>query len=148
MWIILEPKKVALWNKRHFEEDKQRVRSMFKTFSTYICWINKKKMQHLKVSGAVRPLKRSLGVKWLRQIQFTVNQATRKRRQVSAIAFETAHFHAWRRFWTFVSFFTLEPTTTEATRFASSDISTVIDKIVAALVCGEAWNLFYQTSCM
>jgi hypothetical protein len=39
MWIIQEPKKVALWNKRHFEEEK-RVCSMFKIFSTYICWIN------------------------------------------------------------------------------------------------------------
>jgi len=37
---------------------------MFKIFSTYICRINKK-MQRLKVSGAVRPLKWSLGVKWL-----------------------------------------------------------------------------------
>ena len=37
---------------------------MFKIFSTYICWINKK-MHHLEVSGAVRPLKWSLGVKWL-----------------------------------------------------------------------------------
>jgi hypothetical protein len=42
MWIIQEPKKVAFWNKRHFEEEKQRVCSMFKIFSTYICWINKK----------------------------------------------------------------------------------------------------------
>ena len=39
---------------------------MFKIFSTYICWINKK-MQHLEVSGAVRPLKWSLSVKWLRK---------------------------------------------------------------------------------
>jgi len=23
MWIIQEPKKVALWNKRHFEEEKK-----------------------------------------------------------------------------------------------------------------------------
>ena len=43
---------------------KQRVCSMFKIFSTYICWINKI-MEHLEVSGAVRPLKWSLGVKWL-----------------------------------------------------------------------------------
>jgi hypothetical protein len=43
MWIIQEPKKVALWNKRHFEEGKKRgVCSMFKIFSTYICWINLK----------------------------------------------------------------------------------------------------------
>jgi len=38
MWIIQEPKKVALWNKRHFEEKKRRVCSMFKILSTYICW--------------------------------------------------------------------------------------------------------------
>ena len=31
MWIIQEPKKVALWNKRQFEEKKKRrVRNMFK----------------------------------------------------------------------------------------------------------------------
>ena len=30
-------------------------------------------MQHLKVSGAVRPLKWSLGVKWLSFFSFTVN---------------------------------------------------------------------------
>ena len=52
MWIIQEPKKLALWNKRHFEEEKRRVCSMFKIFSTYICWIYK--MQHLEFSGAVR----------------------------------------------------------------------------------------------
>jgi len=34
-------KNVALWNKRHFEEKKKRrLCSMFKIFSTYICWIN------------------------------------------------------------------------------------------------------------
>ena len=36
---------------------------MFKIFSTYICWIYK--MQPLKVSGAVRPIYGSLGVKRL-----------------------------------------------------------------------------------
>ena len=25
MWIIQEPKKVALWNKRHFEEEKTEI---------------------------------------------------------------------------------------------------------------------------
>ena len=40
MWIIQEPNKLALWNKLHFEEKKRRVKSMFKIFSTYICWIN------------------------------------------------------------------------------------------------------------
>ena len=39
MWITQEPKKVALWNKRHFEEreeKKRRACSMFKIFCTYI----------------------------------------------------------------------------------------------------------------
>ena len=40
MWVIQKPSKVALWNKRHFEEKKWRLYSMFKTFSTDICWIN------------------------------------------------------------------------------------------------------------
>jgi len=40
MRIIQEPKKVALWNKRHFEEKKRRLCSLFKIFTTYICWIN------------------------------------------------------------------------------------------------------------
>jgi len=39
LWIIQEPKKIALWNKRHFEEKKLRLCSMFKIFSMYICWI-------------------------------------------------------------------------------------------------------------
>jgi len=38
MWIIQKPKKVALWNKRHFEEKNRRVGSMFKILITYICW--------------------------------------------------------------------------------------------------------------
>jgi hypothetical protein len=50
MWIIQEPKKIALWNKRHFEE-KNGVCSMFKILSTYSCWKNIYKMQHLKGSG-------------------------------------------------------------------------------------------------
>jgi hypothetical protein len=50
MWIIHEPKNVALWNKRHFEE-KNEVCSMFKILSTYICWKNIYKMQHLEGSG-------------------------------------------------------------------------------------------------
>ena len=53
MWITQEPKKVALWNKQHFEERKNGVCSMFKIFCTYIFWIIYK-MQHLEVSGAVR----------------------------------------------------------------------------------------------
>ena len=40
MWVIQKPSKVALWNKRHFEEKKWRLYSMFKIFSTDICWIN------------------------------------------------------------------------------------------------------------
>jgi hypothetical protein len=38
MWIILESKKVALWNKRHFVKEKRRVCSIFKILSTYSCW--------------------------------------------------------------------------------------------------------------
>ena len=40
MWVIQEPNKVALWNKRHFEEKKWRLYSMLKIFSTDVCWIN------------------------------------------------------------------------------------------------------------
>ena len=40
MWVMQKPNKVALWNKRHFEEEKWRLYSMFKIFSTDICWIN------------------------------------------------------------------------------------------------------------
>ena len=40
MWIIQEPNTLELWNKLHFEEKKRRVYTMFKIFSTYICWIN------------------------------------------------------------------------------------------------------------
>jgi hypothetical protein len=40
MWVIQKPNKVALWNKRHFEEKKWRLYSMFKIFGTDICWIN------------------------------------------------------------------------------------------------------------
>jgi len=40
MWIIQEPNTLELWNELHFEEKKQRVYTMFKIFSTYICWIN------------------------------------------------------------------------------------------------------------
>ena len=40
MWIIQEPNTLELWNKLHFEERKERrVYTMFKIFSTYICWI-------------------------------------------------------------------------------------------------------------
>ena len=40
MWVIQKPNKVALWNNRRFEEKKWRLYSMFKIFSTDICWIN------------------------------------------------------------------------------------------------------------
>ena len=40
MWVIQKPNKVALWNKRHFQEKKWRLYSMFKIFSMDICWIN------------------------------------------------------------------------------------------------------------
>ena len=40
MWIIQEPNTLELWNKLHFEEEKWRVYTMFKIFSTNICWIN------------------------------------------------------------------------------------------------------------
>ena len=40
MWILQEPKKVALWNKRHLEEKKRRMCSVFTIFSKNICWVN------------------------------------------------------------------------------------------------------------
>ena len=41
MWIKQEPNMLELWNKLHFEErKKRRVYTVFKIFSTYICWIN------------------------------------------------------------------------------------------------------------
>ena len=40
MWILQEPKKIALWNKGQLEEKKLRMSSMFKIFSKYICWVN------------------------------------------------------------------------------------------------------------
>ena len=41
MWIIQEPNTLELWNKLHLKrEKKRRVYTMFKMFSTYICWIN------------------------------------------------------------------------------------------------------------
>ena len=61
---------------------------MFKIFSTYICWINKK-IQHLEVSGAVRPLKWSLGVKWLKPLKFFLTNWLWK---------ETLNFQALRVF--------------------------------------------------
>ena len=40
MWILQEPKKIALWNKPHLEKTKRGMWSMFKIFSKYICWVN------------------------------------------------------------------------------------------------------------
>jgi len=40
MWIIQEPNMLELWNKRHFEEKKRRVYTMFKILRNYICWIH------------------------------------------------------------------------------------------------------------
>jgi len=40
MWTIQEPNTLELWNKLHFKEKKRRVCTMFKIFSTYVCWIN------------------------------------------------------------------------------------------------------------
>ena len=40
MWIIQGPNKLELLNKLHFEEKKRIVCTVFKIFSTYICWIN------------------------------------------------------------------------------------------------------------
>ena len=42
MWIIQEPNTLELWNKLYFEDEKktESVYTMFKIFSTYICWIN------------------------------------------------------------------------------------------------------------
>ena len=40
MWIIQEPNTLKLWNKLHFEEKIRGVYTVFKIFSTYICWIN------------------------------------------------------------------------------------------------------------
>ena len=41
MWIIQEPNMLELWNRLHFEDEKtESVYTMFKIFSTYICWIN------------------------------------------------------------------------------------------------------------
>jgi hypothetical protein len=50
MWIIQEPKKVALWNKRHFE-DKNWVCAACLKYSVFIFVEKKYKMQHLEGSG-------------------------------------------------------------------------------------------------
>ena len=42
MWVIQEPNKVALWNKRHFEEKEMEIIRMFKILGTDIYWKNVK----------------------------------------------------------------------------------------------------------
>jgi hypothetical protein len=50
MWIIQEPKKVALWNKRHFEEKNEECVACLKySVLTFVEKIYK--MQHLESSG-------------------------------------------------------------------------------------------------
>ena len=50
MWIIQEQKKVALWNKRHFEEKNGEGAACLK-YSVLIFVEKKYKMQHLEGSG-------------------------------------------------------------------------------------------------
>jgi len=50
MWIIQEPKKVALWNKRHFEEKNGEYAACLK-YSVLIFDEKIYKMQHLEGSG-------------------------------------------------------------------------------------------------
>jgi len=50
MWIIREPKKVALWNKRHFEEKNRECAACLK--HSVLIFVEKiYKMQHLEGSG-------------------------------------------------------------------------------------------------
>jgi len=66
-----------LWNKLHFEEEKTK--SIYHVQNIqYLYLLNKyKKMQHLEVSGAVRPLKSTSGVKRLMTL-----------REIHAVCFE------------------------------------------------------------
>jgi hypothetical protein len=50
MWIIEKPKKVALWNKRHFEEKNGEFAACLK-YSVLIFVEKIYKMQHLEGSG-------------------------------------------------------------------------------------------------
>jgi len=50
MWIMQEPKKVALWNKRHFEEKNEECAACLKYSYLYLLK-NIYKMQHLEGSG-------------------------------------------------------------------------------------------------
>ena len=54
MWIIQEPKKVALWNKRHFEEKNRECAACLK-YSVLIFVEKIYKMQHLEGSGMPIP---------------------------------------------------------------------------------------------
>ena len=67
MWIIQEPNKLALWNKLHFEEKKNGEYRACLKYSVPISVEEIYKMQRSEVSGAVRPIYRSLGVKRLKQ---------------------------------------------------------------------------------
>jgi hypothetical protein len=53
MWIIQEPKKVALWNKRHFEENNRECAACLKYSVLIICWKKYIKCNIWRV--AVRP---------------------------------------------------------------------------------------------
>jgi len=66
MWIIQEPNKLALWNKLHFEEEKNGEYRACLKYSVPIFVEEIYKMQRLEVSGAVRPIYGSLGVKRLK----------------------------------------------------------------------------------
>jgi len=54
MWIIREPKKAALWNKRHFEEKNGECAACLK-YSVLIFVEKIYKMQHLECSGTPIP---------------------------------------------------------------------------------------------
>jgi len=71
MWIIQEPKTLELWNKLHFWREKNGEYITCLKYSVPIFDEEINKMQRLEVSGAVRPLYGSLGVKEL-ILDFTV----------------------------------------------------------------------------
>jgi hypothetical protein len=56
IWIIQEQNKLELWNKLHFEEEKNGEYTPFLKYSVPIFVEEIYKMQRLEVSGAVRPL--------------------------------------------------------------------------------------------
>ena len=67
MWIKQEPNTLDLWNKLHFEEEKngEFISCLKYSVPLFVEYIYK--MQRLEVSGAVRPLQWSLGVKRLKK---------------------------------------------------------------------------------